>query len=217
MGYKSFLRSVNASANRAAKESQRRQRQQARATERINKKAAALGEKKGALMIALELEYAAGKISQEQFNELKKRESDIGLELIVFGKAAGVALGKRYICGKIDKAEFEQIQKEILPAGYFTERENIMSGFAGYHDKIAEFKKQCAPPRAGICQKCGVEKRFFRRIRSYEGLLLCARCQKELERLRRYPGFMGEYLMTPPRIIEDGGTKIRAVVKPEYL
>jgi uncharacterized membrane protein len=156
MGYKSVIRSVKSSVNKAVKEGQRQQKQQARVKERLSKKASVYDDKKESLVIALQREYASGKISQERFNELKNRENDIGLELLIFGQAAGIALGKRYICGKIDKPEFERIKREILPQGYFIERNMLAEGFTSRKKAIEVFKQGCRPVEE-------VELRCFRK------------------------------------------------------
>lgn len=216
MGYKSAIRSVKSSVNKAVKEVEKQQRQQGRAKERLHKKAVALDDKKESIMVALRQEYASGKITQEKFNELKIRENDISLELLILGKSAGAALAKRYVCGKIDKPEFEQIKKEILPAGYFVERNMLLEGFLSRQKALAGFRQQCNPAEEeGICQKCGVKKGFFKPVNSYDNLLLCGKCKEALEIFKNYPGFKGEYIMTPAKVLE-GGEKVQVLVKPEY-
>lgn len=215
MGYKSVLRSLGAASRRAAREAERARKQSARARERFDKKAAAIYAKRDSVVDALEKEYALGKITAEEFQKLRGREGEIGLELIVLGKAAGIALGKRYLCGKIEKEEFERIRREIVPRGFFEESDQVLAGYNRQEKMVEEFRVRCSLQQSDICQQCGLAKNFFRRLSLVDNLLLCRTCKKELESIKHYPGFSGSYVFASPKQV--GGDAISAIIKPEYF
>jgi hypothetical protein len=71
--------------------------------ERLNKKLAAHKEKLTKILQELEDVYAKGKVTKDEYTNLKNRASDISLENVIVGKQPFITLAKRYITGKIDK------------------------------------------------------------------------------------------------------------------
>jgi hypothetical protein len=122
---------------------------------------------------------------------------DITDELLVFGKAAGTALGKRYVCGKIDKVEFEKLRAALVPVGVYQEKKLIESQIKKSQNEIEEFKKSCSAS-PNICSKCKKPKKFFSWLRVEDGLLLCGKCRRELAILKHYDGFNGVYVVSNP-------------------
>lgn len=206
MGYKSVLRSVNASVNKSARASEQRQRQQQRAAQKVynqsvkelerqQKKLARLEEKLNKVYEALDQKYATGKIDAAKFEELKSRKSDIGIELVVLGEAAGVALGKRYMTGEIDKKEFDTIYLATMPTGYITERDSLKSKLDSIVTNAKQFKTEC--DKTTGCQHCGMKPSLFKRVKNFEGCQLCVPCTKAIQSILYSPEFNGIYFSGP--------------------
>lgn len=198
MGYKSTLRSISAASNRAAREAERRRRQEEKEQKRLQKKVAGINEKMDKILLALDGIYASGKIDKNSYQKLKLRQSDIGLDLIALAKTPGVTLAKRYITGKIDKDEFESMQKDLLPAELFEEKENIKKATGAITKELEKFRKDCKEAIVDTCQHCGTKKAFLRPIKTEDGLQLCGGCRSKLLKIQKYKGFSGKYLTVAP-------------------
>jgi len=198
MGYKSTLRSISAASNRAAREAERKRRQKEKELERLQKKIIGLNEKMEKVLHALDGIYASGKINKDEYEKLKSRKSDIGLELLAIAKTPGVTLAKRYLTGKIDKDEFKNMQKDLLPGELFEEKEKIKKDADEIIKKIKKFNKDCKEATEDVCQHCGTKKAFLRPIKIEDGLQLCGGCKLKLLKIQKYKGFSGKYLTIAP-------------------
>ncbi len=195
MGWRGAVRSINAANNRAIRAQEKAQRQMERQREKINRKIGKISEQRDKVEESLKTELASGKVSGTEYDSLLKRMEGVTDELLVFGKAAGIALGKRYVCGKIDKIEFEKLRAVLVPAELYQEKSLIESQIKEIQIEIEEFKKSCSTLE-NACSKCKKPKKFFRWLRVEDGLLLCRRCRKELSDLKHYAGFNGVYVVT---------------------
>ncbi len=214
MGWRGAIRSINAASNRAAKERDRNLRFQAKETEKLSKKLQDIKDKKEKIKEALNNEYAAGKISSDQYALLSKRMEDISDELIIFGKVAGVTVGKRYVCGKIEKEEFEKLRSELVPAELYRERDLVLSQVGAIQKNITDFKKSCVQ-KDGFCSKCSKPKGLFRHLKEIDGMIVCGACTKNYEKLKYYNGFRGTYITANPCEVEDQ-MSISLAVRKEY-
>ena len=215
MGWKGAVRSISAASNAAARESERANKQAFRESERLRKKYEKIVEKKEKIDEALNLELAKGKIDHAKHDELEKRMDDISDELIVFGKAAGVALGKRYVCGKIEKEEFETIRSEIVPEKLYQEKDQIIADVSNKQNKCIVFAESCSKSE-GVCQKCGKEKGLFSPIKEIDEMKLCGKCSAEFKKMRHYDGFSGEYIKADPCEVEDK-MQLHISIRQEHL
>lgn len=215
MGWRGLARSLNAANNRAIRAREKAQRQINRQTEKINKKIGKIAEQRDKVEESLKTELASGKVKSTEYGSLLKRMEDITDELLVFGKSAGTALGKRYVCGKIDKAEFEKLRVALVPAGLYQEKSLIESQIKKIQNEIEEFKKNCSATE-NACSKCKKPKKFFRWLRVEDGLLLCGRCRQELDDLKKYAGFNGVYVVTNPCEVSERMT-ITISIRSTYL
>lgn len=195
MGWKGTLRSLETAHNQYQKQKQREEKAQQREFERHLKKLEKIEEKKEKVKVALNNDYASGKVSDEQYQELSLRLNKIPDELIVFGKTAGVTLAKRYACGKIDQEEFEKKCKDFVPTGFYSERKTIFDDISSRQSSIEHFKQSCEVVDK-VCHKCGKKKGFFSPLRSVDGMSLCGRCSSEYKNIKSFPGFHGQYLNT---------------------
>ncbi len=177
MGYKSILRSAISASDRAAKQAERKERQELREQERIQRKITKVNEAMEKVIQALEDIYAKGKIDKARHGELKKRKSDISLELIVIAKTPGISLAKRYITGAIDKDEFEKIQKDLFPPELFEEKRIINESISNIEKELKKFRESCKNNKENECQYCGKEKSLFNPLKIEDGLRLCGKCR----------------------------------------
>lgn len=202
MGWKGAIRSINAINNQVEREKNRHLRQQKRELERLLKRIEKVNESKEKIRVALNDEYAKGKIDDRLYSGLLNRIPEVSDELIIFGKTAGVTLGKRYVCGKIDKDEFEKIRGEIVPAGLDAERKDIIQDIEEIKNNIKDFRDSCKKSQ-DLCNKCGKKKGFFRSLKEVDGMILCGGCISDYKKVSRYSGFSGEYLKLEPCLISD--------------
>lgn len=218
MGYKSVMRSLQSSANAAARESERSRKKLQREQERISKKAAKIDEKMSKIQDSLADLYAKGKVTKKKYEQLKKREKDIDITLIVFGKTPGVSLAKRYICGKIDKKEFDEVCKEIIPSELYGEKEELMNQYEQRCNDLEEFRKSCNSKTDGQCQKCERQKGIFCWLKEVDGLVLCGKCAKVYKTIQNYPGYDGEFFESSPKMInDDNKNELHMSIKSEHL
>lgn len=196
MGYKSYLRAQAAEQRRNLREMEKLQKEQ----DKINKKFLKVEEKKQNIIEALDNYYAKGKIDDNKFNKLKKREDDIEVDLIIFGKAAYISAAKRYMCGEIDSEEFKGLCQNTIPADIFEEKKQILSNFKDFINNANKFVQECNLQAKDQCQKCGQKATFFsiffNPLKEFSGLKLCKRCIKNFKSVFNYAGFNGEYYYT---------------------
>lgn len=202
MGWKGTVRAINSASNKIAKENERRIRQQERETERYNKKLVKIEESREKIKTALNNDYAAGKINDGEYVNLTKRMDDISDELIVFGKSAGVTLGKRYVCGKIDNDQFTQMSSEFIPTELYKERDSILSIIKEKQDNLIKFKDTCNN-LSNVCQKCNQDKSFLKPLHKIDDFNLCGKCLRNYKNIKEYNGFDGNYLIADPISISE--------------
>ncbi len=200
MGYKSTLRSLSAASNAATRDHEKKQKRLQREQERLKKKITKLEEKKSKITDSLNELLAKGKISGKKHKELLKRESEITLDLLVFGKSAIIPAAKRYICGSIEKKEFESLCKSIIPDEVFKERQEIIDNYNKLIESIKNFKNSCKK-RENECYKCAKKKGIFSPLSNIEDMKLCGRCKGELRDLLNYKGKNGTYFYVTSHII----------------
>lgn len=199
MGYKSFLRSMNAVANQAAKERDRVARIQRREYSRQLKAVDKIQEKQEAILAELKKTLATGKIDKLQYDLLKKREEDIDLARLAVGGAPFVSLAKRYITGKIEKQEFDSLAQDILPSDFLQELHKIENEMEEQQKAYKTFISTCQDCNG--CAYCG-KKGFFKFVREYKGKKLCFVHQQELESLCIYSHY-GYYFTVEPQDLTD--------------
>jgi hypothetical protein len=215
MGWKGTLRSINAVSNRIAKEQERNTRLRAKEVEKLSKKIEKLRDQKEKVKEALNNEYASGKIQSDRYKLLSSRMEHITDELIVFGKTAGVTLGKRYVCGKIEKEDFDKLCSELVPKGLYEERDLILSQAKLVQKNTEDFRGSCKSiPEQ--CNKCLKPKGFFRHLKKIDNITLCNKCSNNYGKLKYYSGFQGVYLIAKPCEVSNNMT-ISVSIRQEYL
>jgi len=202
MGYKSLIRSGISYSNRILKENEIQQRQQIRMNERLQKKINNTNEKLGKIYLALDDEYAKGKIDKKLYEEFTSRKQDITVDLLALGKAPFVSLAKRYITGKISRNEYMDILKSIIPNDYFEEKEKIFHDLEKAKNNLKLFHDNCNITVENECQKCGKKKSIFSVLKIRDSLILCSKCIYNLETLKKYKGFNGNYFNVEPVKLE---------------
>ena len=215
MGWKGTLRSINTEAKRVQRENERTDRQQTREEEKFQRKIQKIEEKREKVREALNNDYAAGKINKEQFTTFSERIGDITDELIVFGKAVGVTLGKRYVCGKIDKVEFENLRSAIVPHELYTEKDIVVLDIKKIQQNILDFKESCLSDE-GVCQKCNKLKGLLRPLHEVDAMILCGSCLREYKKSKQYNGFTGDYIIAPLCEVSENMT-LSISIRKEYL
>lgn len=208
MGYKSTLRSINAAGKRAEADARRRKREK----ERQQKRQAKINEKMLKIFDELENLYAKGKIDKKEFDQLKKRQADISVDLVIFGKTPGVTLGKRYVTGKITQEEFDKMQADILPPEVYLEKEKIKAELYEIHMHQKSFRKDCKFDTG--CARCGTEGSLINSVKDRGDENLCRKCFKIYRKLSNYR-HDGEYYLVNKGNIPYGGT-VDITVKPEH-
>lgn len=199
MGYKSVVRSMNAAANRSAREREKIDRARQREYERQLKKIQKIEDKQQSIFAELKKVYAAGKIEKPEYTLLKLREKDIDLASIAVGGTPYATLAKRYITGKIDKSEFDCLILEVLPAD-FIEEKNLID--AQISDKQKEYKRFVSKCQfADGCKYCG-KKGFFRFLGEYKNKTLCLSHRKELKQICTYSHYGTYFTVDPQDVIE---------------
>ncbi|MFN4247265.1 MAG: hypothetical protein ACK4EY_06055 [Flavipsychrobacter sp.] len=216
MGWKGTMRSVIAANNRSIKEREREQKQLIKEQNKFYKKVQIIEERRDKIIQALKNDYAAGKINSDEYDRLSLRISDITYELLVFGKAAAVTLGKRYLCGKIEKEEFESLRNELVPAPVYKEMETISYKVDLIKSSITAFKESCKNTITTNCMKCEKQKSFFRSLHIIDNLRLCSSCTRAYKNIKTFDGFNGIYLLVQPCLI-NSDTEVDMIVRQEYL
>jgi hypothetical protein len=200
MGYKSTLKSLSAASNAAARESERNRKRLQREQERLDKKIAALEEKKAKITDSLNDQFAKGKIDKKRHEELLQREPEITFDLLIFGKSAATSAAKRYICGTIEKGEFESLCKSIIPTEVIEEKQEIADNYNKLIEDIKDFKNSCKE-RENECHKCGKKKGIFSPLSDVESVKLCGKCKREFKNLLNFKGVNGNYFYVAPHTI----------------
>ena len=125
-------------ATRVKASSELTEAQQAKLVERFNKKVQLASERRQKPLDKLKEKYAQGKINKNEFEALSKRDKDITLDFVVFGKSPGIKLAERYLLGLIDNDEFEDLRNELLGAPE-AERDLIVEGF---NERVSAVRSQ---------------------------------------------------------------------------
>jgi len=200
MGYKSTLRSINSSVNKSISESNKEQKRLHRKQERIKRKITNLEDKKTKIIGSLKDLLAKGKINNEEYNNLLKRESNITFDFLIFGKTAATSAAKRYICGKINEEEFKELCESIIPNDVLEEKKLISNSYNKLLQEINNFINSCKEQK-DQCYKCSKKKSFFSPLRSIDEIKLCGKCKKELNNLLNYQGINGKYFYAKSCVI----------------
>jgi uncharacterized membrane protein len=225
MGYKSTIRSFSATskrinhtlqvqANQRQRELQKQQRQLQVIQDKISKKSVIVDQKRNKPLELLKEMYASGKIDKKKFELLEQRDTEITVDLIVFGKGAGQKIAERYVTGNITKSEFNELESELEK-----EKTMIMTSLQAQIDKLNSFtEKARANTNENICSNCGKEKKFFSPLRKEQGMVLCGACQKTLQQLCNYPGYSGTYYdVRPTQLAIDTKNNINMSIKPAFM
>lgn len=198
MGYKSFIRSVNASSNRAARAREREQNKQRRVQEKLDRNELNAKERLSKPRQKLDTLYASGKITSETYNSLLKRENDITIDLSVFGKSAGIELATRYITGKIDQDEFEMMKNHILGEPE-AEKDVIVNDFEFRIEKAKQFIDVCQKSKdVTECAYCSKKKGILSPLFNVLNFKLCYGCRGKYHKTVNYPGYEGKYYNASP-------------------
>lgn len=227
MGYKSTIRSMNASVNRWARESERESNRlrrenekaataQRRENERNTKKAQKIHDKLDSIVSELTKLYASGKIDKQQYETLKLRENDVPIDFLAVIGAPFIALAKRYITGKIDKAEFDSLSQEILPADFIDERNQIAIDADSQFKQYEKFISECIQPKG--CKYCG-KKGLFTSLSEYKGVQLCQKHANELKALCIYQHYGYYFRVDEVDLVElgQGGAVLNLKLRIENL
>jgi hypothetical protein len=202
MGWRGTIKSINAAHNRIVREDERRIRHQEKEADKYSKKVEKIEDAREKIKLALDNEYAAGRVGDKEYEQLRERMKDISDELLVFGKSAGVTLGKRYVCGKIDHNQFIEMLHEFVPVELYGEKASVIKEVKKRQEDLLQFRSTCIQ-ETDICQKCSKAKGLFRSLYNNDGIMLCNKCTEEYKSLKIYRGFDGIYLAADPCEISD--------------
>lgn len=229
MGYRGTIRSLNAIVNASARASRQRSSQQARENQRrlrqqealqskLQKKNLAINDKRSRPLQKLKDMYASGKIDTSQYNQLIKRDAEITIDLIVFGRAAGLTIGERYILGKIDQTRFEELKDEVLGAPE-AEKDAIIESIDSQITAAKEFVKRSSGSRSeSECGSCGSARTFFSPLSLIENMMLCKKCRKTYDALTTYPGHDGQYYHAEGMKLDiQGANQLSIFIKTEII
>ncbi|MBW3568700.1 SHOCT domain-containing protein [Candidatus Parcubacteria bacterium] len=202
MGYKGTLRSVRGSVNRSIRASEREQKRQQRQVqelqEKFNRKVSLAEERRSKPIQKLSEQYAAGKIDKTTYDKLAKRDAEITVDLMIFGRGAGVKLAERYVTGKIDSEEFEQLKNELLGEPE-TERDKIAVEFRRQIESANNFVENARANKADDkCNSCGRAKKFYSPLIKQADFKLCVPCVAKFKKLCSYSGYNGSYYVASP-------------------
>jgi len=215
MGWKGVIRSIGAAHNQAVRERERENRRSVKEQGRLQKKLQNIADSRGKIALALNNDYAAGKIDRAEYEILSKRLSDVTDELLVFGKSAAVTLAKRYVCGKIDENQFAEMKSEFIPDQLEEEQRVISSQVNKKQEALRAFHEACTT-KHDRCHKCSKEKGFFTPLYQTDGHFLCGKCREELNQIKYFAGFNGSYILAEPCYIE-GQMNLHVALKSEWL
>jgi hypothetical protein len=212
------MRLLNAAVNRSLKASEQHARQVRRENERLIRKNTDIEKKRGKATQKLNELYASGKINVTDFAKLKSRGAEITIDLVVFGKVAGVKLAERYVTGKINKIEFEKLRHEIITDSEI-EKDELMSYFQHHLDEIKAFVQKAENSTdSATCSSCNKQKKLFTRLYIEDGLLLCGNCRKKFRSLKTFTGKLGLYYRLDSITLDvKGHNQARIKIRPEHI
>jgi hypothetical protein len=192
--------------------------QQQRLLERHAKKLQLAAERRNKPLDKLKELYAAGKITQAQFDELAKRDSDVTIDLMIFGRGSGVKLAERYLSGKIKEDDFESLKNELLGPPE-AEKDSIIEGYKAAAKDVSDYiEKARSQKSTDFCNYCGKKKGFFSPLHAMYDFRLCGTCKKQFSSLQRYDGFNGQYYASASAIIEpDIKNSLELNIQPQYV
>lgn len=215
MGYKSVVRSLSASANRANRAAAQASRQKAREYEKKQKKVGKIAEKQARVLDALNDLYAKGKVSEKDYESFKKRVDDVGLELLIFGGNSGLSLAKEYVTGKLDKEEFKSKAAQILPTGLGEEKAEIERLYDEAQAQLKEFQ-DALKKTPNECGSCSKKKGFLSFFTEVDGFLFCSKCKKTFSELQYFSSYNGHYFRADKSLIQFD-QPLQVVIKDEHL
>lgn len=192
--------------------------QQQRVLERHANKVRLATERRNKPLEKLKELYSAGKITQAQYNELAKRDEDISIDLMIFGRGTGIKLAERYILGKVTKNEFEQLKNEVLGLPE-AEKDTLLENFETSVKSVNEYVEKVRVKRSDEeCNNCGKQKGFFSPLRTVYDFKLCGSCKRQFSSLQSYSGFNGQYYTAASSKIEpDTKNNITLSINPQYI
>lgn len=192
--------------------------QQRRLVERFEKKIQLAEEKRSRPLQKLKAQYADGKVQKSSFKKLQKRDADIGLDLVIFGRGAGVKLGERYLLGKITKAQFEKLKDEILGEPE-AEKDEIQKVADERLKKVKKFAKKARSNKTDQnCNYCGKPKKWYSPLRDEADFRLCGKCKREYSKLKEYPGYTGTYYIASKSELDpDQSNRLTLGIVPDYV
>lgn len=215
MGWKGTVRSINAANNRHNRSVERRNRLEQKELDKLRKKVAKIEENREKVLMALKGDFAADKLTKQEYEKLQERMADVTDELLIFGKTPAVTLCKKYVCGKIDREKFDLVRAELVPEKLDQERKAVIEAVAEKQAKLEAFVSSCNN-KEKCCNKCGKEKKWYSLFGHVDGLCLCRDCTKEHISCSKYEGFEGEYLSAEPCEITEN-MKIDVALKQSWL
>lgn len=220
---------MNAASNRANRQKQVRlnrermalQKQHTRLvaqSEKFQRKFQAVQQKRDKPVSLLKEQYAAGKMDEAKYHELLARDSEITIDLIVFGRNAGLKLSARYLSGQIDHEQFEKYKEEILGQPE-VEKTAIINNINECIDRLKEFVALARTPKFQTgCNYCGKPKGFFSPLSQVEDMVLCGKCKGALAGYRSFKGYEGDYYRAEPcEIALDGKTNLTLNIKDSHI
>jgi len=229
MLYVPGVTSVNAASNRSRRQAQLRANRERRELQKQYMRLAAKSEKFQRRLKAIEQKrdkpvqllkemYASSKIDSKRYARLLKRDKNVAIDLVVFGKGAGLKLASRYVSGQISEDQFETLKDEILGAPE-AEKDVIIRTIKEQTERATEFLHKAQEFKSSTqCNSCGKQKKFFSPLRASHDLLLCKGCIMMLHDLTSFSGYQGHYyIVEPTEIIIDGKTNLTISIKEDYI
>jgi uncharacterized membrane protein len=205
-------------ANREQRALQKQYTKLVAKSEKFQRKLKAVEQKRDKPTELLKEMYASGKIDSKKYSSLLKRDKDVTIDLVVFGKNAGIKLAARYISGQVDKEQFETLKNEILGSPE-AEKDLIIQAIEEQTECATDFLHKAQEFKSATqCNYCGKPKKFFSPLRSSFDVMLCASCSKTFSSLISFAGYEGQYYIADPaEIIVDGKTSLTINIKEEYI
>lgn len=192
--------------------------QQQKFLERHAKKIQLASERRNKPFEALKNQYATGKITKAVYDGLARRDSDVTIDLMIFGRSAGVKLAERYVIGKIDNNEFEALKNEILGEPE-AEKDSIIESYKTVVKYVNDFVEKARSQKSNEqCNNCNKQKKFFSPLYTISDFKLCGSCRRHFNRISSYPGFTGQYYASESSTIDpDAKNSLSLSILPHHV
>lgn len=192
--------------------------QQQKYLERHSKKIQLATERRNKPLEALKNLYATGKITKAVYEDLAKRDSDVTIDLMIFGRGAGIKLAERYVLGKINNDEFETLKNEILGEPE-AEKDSIVEGYKVVVKGVSDFVEKVRQQKSDEqCNNCGKQKKFFSPLSTVSDFKLCGSCKKQFNHMCAYQGFNGQYYSSESSTINpDVKNSLSLSILPQHI